>query len=361
MNGFSTERWLAGGQIAASARGGLGRLRLNRPEALHALNAEMCAAMIEVLLAFRADPMIAAVMIDHREGRGFCAGGDIRMLAESGSGDARHAREFFRVEYRLNHLLHGFPKPVIAIMDGITMGGGVGISVHTRHRIATERTRFAMPETGIGLFPDVGGGWFLPRLPGGIGVFLALTGARLDGAECHYAGLADCFIDASQVPALAGALETSAIGTPAAIGDILAAFHTDPGPARLADNRAQIDRFFTGDSVEAILSALADDPSLWAQKELATLRSKSPQALKVALRQIKAGAQLTDFAANMAMEYRIACRVVQTHDFAEGVRAVIIDKDHAPRWAPATLAGVSDELLDSIFARLPDDEEWSPL
>ncbi len=361
MTDFSTQRALAGGQILASASGGIGRLRLNRPEALNALNEAMCAAMIEVLLAWRTDPAIRALVIDHHDGRGFCAGGDIRMLAESGAGDGADAQAFFRVEYRLNHLLKEYPKPVIAFMDGITMGGGVGISVHTRFRVASERTRFAMPETGIGLFPDVGGGWFLPRLAGETGAFLALTGARLDGAECLYAGLADYFIPADRLDEAKAALERANPGDDSAIAAILAGFHTDPGPARLAENRERIDPFFAFDRVEEIFAALAANSSDWAQKELSTLRSKSPQALKISLRQIRTGAHLTDFAANMAMEYRIACRVVHSHDFAEGVRAVIIDKDQAPQWAPATLAEMDDARLDAIFAPLPDSDEWSPL
>ena len=176
--------------VLISTQDRVGRIRLNRPKAIHALNTSMCEAMSHALLGWMHDDSVEAVVIDHAEGRGFCAGGDVVMIARSGNEDAADAKRFFFAEYRLNHLLFTYPKPTVAIMDGITMGGGVGISMPCDFRIATENTRFAMPETGIGLFPDVGGGWYLPRLPGRVGEFMALTGARLDGSECHYLGLA---------------------------------------------------------------------------------------------------------------------------------------------------------------------------
>jgi enoyl-CoA hydratase len=185
--------------VLISVEGGVGRIRLNRPKAIHALTTRMCEVMSATLLEWRADPNVRAVIIDHAEGRGFCAGGDVVMLWRSGGGDAEDAKHFFFAEYRLNHLLFTYPKPTIAIMDGITMGGGVGISLPCKFRIATENTRFAMPETSIGLFPDVGGGWYLPRLPGRVGEFMALTGARLDGAECNYLGLATHYVSSGFV------------------------------------------------------------------------------------------------------------------------------------------------------------------
>jgi enoyl-CoA hydratase len=278
------------------------------------------------------------------------------MLADSGADDGRLAREFFFTEYRLNHLLFSYPKPVIAVMDGITMGGGVGLSAPARYRLATERTTFAMPETGIGLFPDVGGGWFLPRLPGRIGLWLALTGARIKAADCLHAGLATHHVPSERLPALKAELAENSKDIEA----LLAQFHVDPGPAPLLAHRAELDAAFGQGSVEAILAAL-EAGSDWAQAQAAALRTKSPQTLKVALRQLALGAAAPDFAANMAMEYRIGARVVQRHDFLEGVRAVIVDKDNAPKWNPATLEGVSEELLDAIFAHLPADQEWSPL
>jgi len=270
-------------EVLTRIEGKAGRISLNRPAALHALNIGMVHAMTAQLLAWKKSRKVACVMIDHSEGRGFCAGGDIRFLQDSALKDGVEGRKFFHDEYQLNHLLFEYQKPVIAFMDGITMGGGVGVSQPAKFRVATENTRFAMPETGIGLFPDVGGGWYLSRLEGRVGRFLAL------------------------------------------------------------------------------IAALEADGSEWAIKERATLSTKSPQTCKVALRQLAEGAEMASFADNMAMEYRIGSRVLVRHDFIEGVRAVIVDKDNAPKWDPATPEGVTDALLDGIFAPLPANEEWTPL
>jgi enoyl-CoA hydratase len=317
----------------------------------------MCEDMIDALSIWRYDEQVQCILIDHSGERGFCAGGDIRMLAESGAGDAVAARKFFHTEYRLNHLLFTYPKPVIAMMDGVTMGGGVGLSLPADVRIATERTTFAMPETGIGLFPDVGGGWFLPRLPGNAGLWLALTGARIKAADCCALGIATHYMPSEKVEAFKAAL----LAHPASIAAALAAFVEDPGHPPLAAHQADLDRLFSGDDVEAILANLEVEPGEWAAAQLTTLKTKSPQTLKVAFRQLKTGAAVDDFAANMAMEYRIGSRVVRRHDFLEGVRAVIIDKDNAPRWDPPSVEAVSDALLDDIFAPLSTDEEWTPL
>jgi enoyl-CoA hydratase/carnithine racemase len=343
--------------VLARVENGLGRLTLNRPKALHALNTDMCLLMTQALLAWRDDPAVRAVMIDHAGERGFCAGGDIRMLAESGKGDGAEARAFFLAEYRLNHLLFVYPKPVVAVMDGITMGGGVGISAPAKIRIATERTVFAMPETGIGLFPDVGGGWWLPRLPGESGLWLALTGARLDAAECLNLGLATHFVSTDRLDAFKAEL----VDDPEGAFGLPELFAGQAGEARVAGSRAEIDRLFAHDSMEAIFAALEADGGEWAGKELKRLRTKSPQSMKVTLRQLRAGGRMTDFAEVMAMEYRLAQRVVRTPDFHEGVRAVIVDKDNAPRWSPPTLEGVSEAELDALFAPLDEAAEWTPL
>ncbi|MDX2234692.1 MAG: enoyl-CoA hydratase/isomerase family protein [Hyphomonadaceae bacterium] len=350
-------------EIIARVEGRLGRLTLNRPAALHALNTPMCVAMTDALLAWRDDPAVTAVLVDHAGGtRGFCAGGDIRMLAESGAADAVEARRFFHAEYRLNHLIHSYPKPYVALIDGVTMGGGVGISVHGAFRVATEATTFAMPETGIGLFPDVGGGWFLPRLPEPeAGTWLALTGARLKGDACVSAGIATHFVPSELLGAaraqIAGAADTH--DPRSAIRSGLDALCEARG-APIVARPGMLAPLFGFDTAEEIFAALeaGDD---WAREQLAILRAKSPQTLKVALRQLRAGAACATFADVMAMEYRIGSRVVRRHDFLEGVRAVIIDKDNAPQWSPATLAGVTDAMLDEIFAPLPPDEEWTPL
>jgi enoyl-CoA hydratase len=338
--------------------GKIGRIRLNRPKAIHALTKDMCGAMIRALVEWRDNPGVQAVTIDHAEGRGFCAGGDVRMLAESGASDGSDARAFFHEEYRLNHLLFTYVTPTVAFMDGITMGGGVGISQPCKYRIATENTRFAMPETAIGLFPDVGGGWYLSRLPGRVGQFLALTGARLDGAECKYLGLATHYIPHEKLEEV----KEQIAARPARIDGILGAASVTPPDAKIADTLIHINRSFASDRLEDILATLeAEENNEWAQTELATLRSKSPQACKVSLRLLSDGVKCTDFADEMRQEYAVAAKVVQRPDFTEGVRAVLIDKDNAPRWNPATPEGVTDHMIDTIFAPMPQDEEWSPL
>jgi enoyl-CoA hydratase len=312
--------------------------------------------MLDALEAWRTDADVEAVLIDHAEGRGFCAGGDIRMLAESGVKDGVEARAFFHTEYRMNHRLFTYAKPVVAFMDGITMGGGVGISQPATFRVATENTRLAMPETGIGLFPDVGGGWYLSRLPGRTGQYLALTGHRLDGAECLALGLATHYLPSASLEdaKIRIAAEPQRI---AAILDVLSA----PAPdARILAHRGAIDRLFAADRLEDIFALLADDTEEWAQQTLATLQTKSPQTMKVSLRLLLEGATMPTFEDEMRQEYAVGAHIVQRHDFLEGVRAVIVEKDNAPNWDPATPEGVTDHVLDQIFAPLPDGEAWTP-
>ena len=344
-------------EVITRIEGSVGRITLNRPKALHALNLSMCEAMIAALQAWRSDPAVELVLLDHAGERGFCAGGDIRMLAESGAKDGVEAMAFFHTEYRLNHLLFVYEKPVVAVMDGIVMGGGVGLSMPCAYRIATERTTFAMPETGIGLFPDVGGGWFLPRLPGKTGLWLALTGARIKAADCLILGIATDYVQSADVEALKAAI----IADPADIESLLAQIDADPGHAPLADNLAVLSDTFAMTSVEGIVAALEAQGGEWAKAQLETLKTKSPQTMKVAFRQLKLGAKMDDFADNMAMEYAIGARVVRRHDFLEGVRAVIVDKDGSPRWNPDRLDAVTESMLDEIFAPLPADEAWTPL
>ncbi len=344
-------------ELIVRREGVAGFLTLNRPKAIHALTAAMDEAMKEALLVWQDTPDVHVVMVDHSEGRGFCSGGDVAFLRNSALTDnGASGRKFFYEEYQLNHLMFDFGKPIVAFMDGITMGGGVGISQPAKFRVATENTRFAMPETGIGLFPDVGGGWFLARLPGRIGQFLALTGARLDGAEALWTGLATHYLPSEALPE---AKERIAAGHDA--GHVLSALSATPPEAKIEANAHLIAKHFASDRLEDILASLDADKSDWAMKELATLRTKSPQACKVALRQLRDSLSCKDFAENMAMEMRIASRVIVLPDFAEGVRAVIVDKDNAPKWNPATPEGVTDEMIDAIFAPLPADEEWKPL
>jgi enoyl-CoA hydratase/carnithine racemase len=340
-------------EVIIERQGRVGCIRLNRPKALHALNHAMCTAILDGLAEFEGDDRVAAVVFDHAEGRGFCAGGDIRMLAESGKGDGSEARAFFHAEYRMNHRLFTYAKPTVAFMDGITMGGGVGIALPCRYRVATENTKFAMPETGIGLFPDVGGGWYLSRLPGQVGKYLALTGARLNGHDCLGLGLATHGFAVDKLEITKQLL----FAYPQDIEDILGDKSGLLPGGDLLRRLEEIDGLFAGETVAEIMAALEADSGEWAAKELATLRTKSPLSMAVALRQLREGAAMPDFASEMRQEYAIGARVVHTHDFIEGVRALIVDKDNAPQWTPH----VTEAEIDAIFAPLPADQQWSPL
>jgi enoyl-CoA hydratase len=342
--------------LITTVEGPIGRIRLNRPKALHALNLAMCEGVLEALEAWRGDASVEAIVVDHAEGRGFCAGGDIRMLAASGAGDGVEARAFFHAEYRMNHRLFVYAKPIVAFMDGITMGGGVGLALPCTYRVATENTKFAMPETGIGLFPDVGGGWYLSRLPGRIGQYLALTGHRLDGAECAALGLATHYLPSDALDTAKAQIKE----TPQDIAGVLDALSTAAPAAQILALKDDIDRLFASNVLEEIYAALDADGGEWAAKTLATLKTKSPQTMKVSLRLLHEGAAMASFADEMRQEYAVGAHVVQRHDFIEGVRAVIVDKDNAPRWDPATPEDVTDHVIDQIFAPLPEAEAWTP-
>ncbi|WP_442679889.1 enoyl-CoA hydratase/isomerase family protein [Sphingomonas sp. ASY06-1R] len=337
--------------------GKVGRLRLKRPKALHALTEPMCAAMLDAVAAWRADPAVELILLDHAEGRGFCAGGDVRAVAESGQGDGAAARAFFHREYQLNHLLFTSAKPIVSVMDGVVMGGGVGIALPARYRVATERTMFAMPEATIGLYPDVGGGWYLSRLPGRIGQYLALTAARLSGADAVAIGLATHYIPSDRLDAVKAAL----LADPQAAASILDDAAIVPPDAPILAQQAQIDRLFAAEALEDILAALDADDSDWARDVVAGLRTKSPLSCKIALRLLRESALRTDFGDEMRAEYGLSVHVCQRHDFLEGVRALLIDKDNAPRWDPATPEAVTETVLDTIFTPLPDGEAWEPL
>ncbi|MES2495391.1 MAG: enoyl-CoA hydratase/isomerase family protein [Pseudomonadota bacterium] len=344
-------------EVLIFVEGRTGRIRLNRPKALHALTHPICTAMVDALTAWATDDAVDLVMIDHAEGRGFCAGGDIRQIAESAKGDGAEARAFFHEEYRLNHLLFTYSKPTIAFMDGVTMGGGVGISQPCSFRIVTERTMYAMPETGIGLFTDVGGGRYLSRMPGRTGQYVGLTGARLNGAECLALALGSHYVASEAIEAL----KAEILGNPKAIDTVLRSAVTAVPEAPILDRRADIDRLFASDRYEDIVAALAADGGEWAQATLKTLETKSPQACKVVLRLLAESARIEDFADEMAMEYAVVAHVIERPDIVEGVRALIVDKDNSPRWNPATAAEVSDAEIDAIFAPLPSAEAWTPL
>jgi enoyl-CoA hydratase len=343
--------------VLALTEGRVGRLRLNRPKALNALDLSMVETMTRALREWQHAPEVKLVLIDHAEGRGFCAGGDVLTIARSSQGHGAAGQAFFFHEYRMNHLMYTYPKRGIVFMDGITMGGGVGISCPCKYRIATERTLFAMPETSIGLFPDVGAGRYLSRLRGRIAQFLALTGARLDGAECVALGLATHYIPSDRLDAVKSRL----MEVPEHVEAILRAASVEPPPARIADHYAIIDRCFASDRLEEILAALEADGSEWAGKELAALRTKSPTACKVALRLLVESPLQFHFLDEMRMEFDIVVRMFRHPDFMEGVRAVLIDRDNKPNWNPATPEGVTDEMIDRIFEPLPASEAWTPL
>ncbi len=344
--------------IRFDRRGALAVVTLDRPQALNALTLEMAEQLDRRLIAWATDPTVAAVVIRSAGGRAFCAGGDIRTLFEAGKRHDPYVANFYRAEYRLNHRIATFRKAYVALIDGIVMGGGVGLSIHGSHRIVTERCQFAMPETGIGFFPDVGGSWFLPRCPGALGTYLGLTGARLGAADMLYCGLATHHLPSGDLAPLIAELERAAwSGDPGDIvAGILARHRTDPGAAPLAEHRTAIDRCFEADSVDDILSRLDADGTPWARDTAAVLRRKSPTSLKVTLRQLRRGARLKDFGAAMRMEYRLSQRFMAAADFSEGVRAAVIDKDQMPRWQPASLADVSEEVVARYFAPLDEPD-----
>ncbi|MFL6689059.1 MAG: enoyl-CoA hydratase/isomerase family protein [Alphaproteobacteria bacterium] len=331
-------------------RGALGLITLNRPKALNALTRDMCVAMKVQLDEWAVDEAVKTVVIRGTGERAFCAGGDIRALYDAGSSDVEKAIAFYRDEYRLNATIKHYPKPYVALLHGVVMGGGVGVSVHGSHRIADETVVFAMPETAIGLFPDVGGSYFLPRLPGEIGMYLALTGERLKTADAVYAGIATQFVPGKEREALLAALES---GTSPDL--VLQSFQDSPGEPLLASVREDVDRTFSQDSVEGILAALDSEGSEWATRVVAGLRKKSPTSLRVTFRQLREGRYL-GFDDCMRMEFRMVDRMTGGHDFREGVRALLIDKDNAPRWQPQDLSAVSDAAVAEYFAPLADGE-----
>jgi len=344
--------------IQFSVSGGLARVLLNRPKALNALTLDMIRLLDPRLRAWAEDPAVKAVLIEGAGDRAFCAGGDVLAVWQAGKAQAALAKEFFREEYTLNRRIHTYPKPFIALLDGITMGGGVGLSVHGSIRIATEAVLFAMPETGIGLFPDVGGSWFLPRCPGETGTYLGLTGARLGAADCCGLGIATHHVKAARLGEMEAALaaaDWAGDDADRVAGSVIESFAADPGLADLMTHRTTIDSCFRFDTIEEILAALERDGSDFAGKTLATLAQKSPTSLKVSLRQLRLGRRLS-FDECMTMEYRLSQACIDGHDFFEGVRALLIDKDKNPVWQPSTLAAVTPELVSRHFESLGNED-----
>jgi enoyl-CoA hydratase len=350
-------------EILLGREGGLATLIINRPKALNALTLDNYRRFAPALRAWAADPSVHGVVVRGAGERAFCAGGDVRAVYEAGrgiAGDPDLPSFFFREEYELIRAIHRFPKPYLAVIDGITMGGGAGISVNGAYRIGTERTLFAMPETAIGLFPDVGATRFLNRCPGRLGRYLGLTGARLRAADTLYCGFATHFVPHERVAEMVAELGRTIQERGSGIDGVLARFAVDPGPAPLASLRPAIDRCFGSDSVEEILAALAVEAAGgmqagWAAETRAGLLSKSPSSLKITLRQLRTGRDC-DIEAALALEYRLTQHVMAAHDFYEGVRAMLIDKDQQPRWQPAKLDEVSEATVDAYFAQIGDRE-----
>jgi enoyl-CoA hydratase len=349
--------------ILFGREGGVATVLLNRPQALNAFTLPMYRRLAPRLYEWEADPGIHAVLIQGAGDRAFCAGGDVRAVYEAGKGiadDPSFTSVFFAEEYRIIRHIHHFAKPYIAIIDGITMGGGAGVSVNGAYRVATERTMLAMPETSIGLFPDVGATRFLNLCPGQIGRYLGLTGARLGPADALYCGFATHFVPRERVAELIGALAGTAWrpgDERAQVQAMLAQFTADPGPPPLAARREAIDRCFAGNSVEAILDALEDETAdaQWAAETRALLLTKSPTSLRITLRQLALGRGF-DLDAALRLEYRMTQHVMAAHDFYEGVRAVLIDKDQKPRWRPARLEDIGEAAVEAYFAPLGEGE-----
>ena len=345
---------MSNSEILFERRGAAGVVTLNRPKALNAVTHGMVLALRAQLDAWTKDSAVTRVVITAAGERAFSAGGDIRALYDLGKAD-RHseALQFWRDEYPLNATIKKFRKPYIALIDGIVMGGGVGVSVHGSHRVAGDRFQFAMPEVGIGFFPDVGATWFLPRMPGELGAYCGLTGERFGAADACSAGIATHRIPSARFGALIEGLTGNV-----SVDAVLAAFSEPAGEGPIVARRSAIDRLFVGDRVEGILAALERETGAdaeWAGKTAATITAKSPLSLKLALAQVRRG-KSWDFETCMRAEFRIVSRVIHGADFYEGVRAVIVDKDNEPRWQPSTLVAVSEAEVERHFSPLGDGE-----
>lgn len=339
------------GDLIARREGAAGILRLNRPKALNALTLDMTRAIVAALDAFETDPSVAVVILEGAGERGLCAGGDIRGLYESAKVKGDLGKVFWREEYILNARIAKFPKPYVAYMDGFVMGGGVGLAGHASHRIVTEKTRMAMPEVGLGFFPDVGGTWLLSRAPGELGTYYGLTGQTANGPDALAAGMADVLIDSSQWPVLREALTKRAPGSDVtAVMTRLKGFSASEQTGPVAAQRMLIDRAFAHDDVEAIVAALKQDGSDFAQATLQAMADKSPRGLKVTLKLLRLARASSSLEQCLSREYLAALEVFDSADFVEGVRAAIIDKDRNPKWQPPTLEGVTPEIVARYLA-----------
>ena len=333
----------AGDDTVISRRDGrVGRILLNRPKLLNTLTLDMVRAMTRTLTAFRDDPHVHAVVVEGAGERAFCAGGDIRALRDGQlSGDRTGVEEFFREEYDLNLMIASYPKPYVALIDGICMGGGIGVSVHGPYRVATEHAMFAMPETAIGFFPDIGGTFFLPRLPGQLGIYLGLTGLRTTGADAVHAGFATHYVSRARLPALSAALAD--IGVAA-----LARFAEPLPPDTMAPNLAAIDRCCSVNTIGEIAARLAAEPGDWAKPALDAFHHVSPAALAFTLEAFRRAANQTLRQA-LDAEFLLTRTTMAYPDFAEGVRAMVVDKDRQPKWSPAKVEQIDQAVVEGMF------------
>ena len=334
---------LAHGSVIARPDGRVGRIVMNRPQALNAIDLPMIRACTRALEAWRDEPHVHAVVIEGAGERAFCAGGDVRALRQFElDGEHCKAEAFFREEYQLNLMIATYPKPYVALIDGICMGGGIGLSVHAPYRVATEHAAFAMPETAIGFFPDVGATFFLPRMPGELGTYLGLTGARMRGADAVHAGLATHFICRKDLPALSQALATDGVG---ALGS-----HTAPLPgSSLTAQRGAIDQCFGAESVLEVVQRLDTLGTDWAVEALTLLHAASPSALCWTLAALRRGAHLT-LPQCQAAELALTRTTMRHPDFTEGVRAMVVDKDREPHWKPSRIENVDPAVIAAMFA-----------
>ena len=328
--------------------GALGRVHLNRPEVLNSLNLEMVRLIEAGLDRLEADPAVHVIALTGEGDRALCAGGDIKSLWSSGRSEPEKPMSFWAQEYRLDARIHRLSKPWVAVMHGICMGGGVGLSIHGRHRIMTERVKFATPEVTIGYFPDVGATWALSRAPQGLGRWIGLTGATIGAADGIAAGLADAMVPAASIPALLADL-ASDLAPDAAIS----AYAADPGPSRLIAHAGLIERAFAGDDMAAIIATLRADGSCFATETLAALARNSPTSLVLALHLLRAAAGSPDLETCLDREFAANALILKGNDFYEGVRAAVIDKDRNPRWQPAELGAVDARALIAGLVPLP--------
>jgi enoyl-CoA hydratase len=347
----------ADSDLIVRREGAAGIIRLNRPKALNAMTYEMSLGIDAALDRFEQDPAISVVILEGAGERGLCAGGDIRGLYESSKAGGDLGKVFWRQEYVMNARISKYPKPYVAFMDGLVMGGGVGLSAHARHRIATEKTKLAMPEVGLGFFPDVGGTWLLPRSPGEIGTYFGLTGQTMNGADAIFARFADAVVPSAKLPALREALTAVRQGvTSGEVDKIIAGFATNETAGPVAARRAQIDHWFAHDQMEEIFAALQRDGSEFAQSTLKVLKEKSPRGMVVTLKLLRLARNASSLEECLVREYRAALEVFRSDDFREGVRAAVIDKDRNPKWSPPRVEDVTPEMLAPYFAEIGPDE-----